>query len=656
MMPFTGGIDKQLEMEMLKGPQQLQREMQTLGPDTIRMIALKRFADQEKANAMQANLQAQPPMATVADQLEQEVRGIASMRGGASPAVQEVARRVGGVNQQKAIQAQKNMQRVAQGPNRPVMAAEGGLMSRPVNNIGDRYFQGGGIVGFANGGYADRLSITEEEFEELGIDLAEFSKLDSEKRSEIIEQLNDIRATERNLARAGMASGAISDLLVSPLRAVKNLYEEARTSDVGKALGLADPLEEASRRPYTEFTRSYTDVIDQPDIDKDIIEGQVAGQQVGEMLDKIPAGRGSTDIDDLIEEVAAGRGLGVDKPRPLTATTTSAPPAPTAASTATTTGAATTPAAGIASVSPTLAPTPTKSGLAALTRRLEDRAAKSPEEAAKARREEAQEALGYTEEEQAQLDAMRKEAKGLETRLLDPKMNRFRAIREALAAGANTGSLGGTGAAVSSAVSAGQDRVANLERELTKERREQAREDLEKSREIRALAYGEGQKEAELTRAEIDSALQGITNIARDENRAAVETTLANANNQTRTTIANLEAEVRQEGNRLQREANDLAREDRKLVGLSNQVTKLVSDEARIRADIVARYALQMDAARNALIAPRSDEEAEKAQAAYDRLNKEMTSEIQKATKNVRAQMDDIRDTMSSIVTSVTKI
>ena len=151
MMPFTGGIDRQLEMEMLKGPQQLQREMQTLGPDTIRMIALKRFADQEKANAMQANLQAQPPMETVADQLEQTVRGIASMRRGTSPAVQEVARRVGGVNQQKAIQAQKNMQRVAQGPTRPVMAAEGGLMSRPVNNIGDRYFQGGGIVGFSAG-------------------------------------------------------------------------------------------------------------------------------------------------------------------------------------------------------------------------------------------------------------------------------------------------------------------------------------------------------------------------------------------------------------------------------------------------------------------------------------------------------------------------
>ena len=580
MMPFTGGIDKQLEMEMLKGPQQLQREMQTLGPDTIRMIALKRFADQEKANAMQANLQAQPPMETVADQLEQTVRGIASMRRGTSPAVQEVARRVGGVNQQKAIQAQKNMQRVAQGPTGPVMAAEGGLMSRPINNIGDRYFQGGGIVAFQAG--SPGKNITEDQIENV---MARFGL----SREDAIERLLKRPATPAERAKAMQRALAL------------------RSGDMDGAGVLKSPEQEME-----DLT-------------------------------------GSLDIASILTDDTD------DKVTPLASAPTGAPPAPTTASTATTTGAAA-PAAGIASVSPTLVAPPAKSGLAALTRRLEDRAAKSPEEAAKARREEAQEALGYTEEEQAQLDAMREEAKGLETRLLDPKMNRFRAIREALAAGANTGSLGGTGSAVSSAVSAGQDRVANLERELTKERREQEREDLEKSREIRALAYEEGREEAQLTRAEIDSALQGITNIARDENRAAVETTLANANNQTRTTIANLEAEVRQEGNKLQREANDLAREDRKLVGLSNQVTKLVSDEARIRADIVARFALQMDAARNALIAPRSDEEAEKAQAAYDRLNEEMTSEIRKATKNVRAQMDDIRDTMSSIVTSVTKI
>ena len=608
MMPFTGGIDRQLEMEMLKGPQQLQREMQTLGPDTIRMIALKRFADQEKANAMQANLQAQPPMATVADQLEQTVRGIASMRRGTSPAVQEVARRVGGVNQQKAIQAQKNMQRVAQGPTRPVMAAEGGLMSRPVNNIGDRYFQGGGIVGFSAGS---------------GV-MGTGNRYQKDSLEEVI----------------GAGVDAVADFL-------PNRRRKAYT-EILRKLRKGEPITSGERRALRSYEQEFPEIKAE---DAAIRKSDALAKEEGYDVE----GLNLTGIE--LPEQRKPFEIG-QSPTPASAptATTTGPAASTATTTGAAAGPAATPAAGIASVSPTLAPTPAKSGLAALTETLKERTEKSPEEAARLRREEAQKALGYTEEEQAQLDAMKEEAKGLETRLLDPKMNRFRAIREAIAAGANTGSLGGTGAAISSAVSAGQDRVANLERELTKERREQEREDIEKSREIRALAYGEGREEAQLTRAEADSALQGLFNAARDENKIAAQTALTNASNQTKVAIANMEADISREANRLRKEANDLAREDRKLVGLSNQVTKLVSDEARIRADIVARYALQMDAARNALIAPRSDEEAEKAQAAYDRLNKEMTSEIQKATENVRAQMDDIRDAMSSIVTSVTKI
>tara|TARA_B100002019_G_C21269507_1_gene601345 strand:+ start:170 stop:1924 length:1755 start_codon:yes stop_codon:yes gene_type:complete len=584
MMPFTGGIDKQLEMEMLKGPQQLQREMQTLGPDTIRMIALKRFADQEKANAMQANLQAQPPMETVADQLEQTVRGIASMRRGTSPAVQEVARRVGGVNQQKAIQAQKNMQRVAQGPTRPVMAAEGGLMSRPVNNIGDRYFQGGGIVAFQAG--SPGKNITEDQIENV---MARFGL----SREDAIERLLKRPATPAERAKAMQRALAL------------------RSGDMDGAGVLKSPEQE----------------MEDP--------------------------TGSLDIASILTDDTD------DKVTPLASAPTGAPPAPTTASTATTTGAAAapaaTPAAGIASVSPTLAPTPAKSGLAALTETLKERTEKSPEEAARLRREEAQEALGYTEEEQAQLDAMKEEAKGLETRLLDPKMNRFRAIREALAAGANTGSLGGTGAAISSAVSAGQDRVTNLERELTKERREQEREDIEKSREIRALAYGEGREEAQLTRAEADSALQGLFNAARDENKVAAQTALTNASNQTKVDIANMEADISREGNRLRAEANNLAREDKTMLGIARQIDNLIGTEVRIRADIAANYAMEIQVARQAYLNAKTDKEAEIMKKRLDKVSKDMQNEIDAAAKNVRSKLEQYESMLTKGI-SVTKI
>lgn len=615
MMPFTGGIDRQLEMEMLKGPQQLQREMQTLGPDTIRMIALKRFADQEKANAMQANLQAQPPMATVADQLEQEVRGIASMRGGASPAVQEVARRVGGVNQQKAIQAQKNMQRVAKGPTRPVMAAEGGLMSRPINNIGDRYFQGGGIVAFQAGDYvtlpgASRpTNITQDELDYYMRQNPELS------RDQAIEALS----------RKGRA-----------LRMVDTFFGKRREASAAarRKRQEQDEVIQEERRQQQSKQRAIDEGYDVEDL----------------------------DLSDLIDDTD-------DEVTPLASAPTGAPSAPTAASTATTTGpvastatttgpaagSAAAPAAGIASVSPTLAPTPAKSGLAALTETLKERTEKSPEEAARVRREEAQEALGYTEEEQAQLAAMREEAKGLEATLLDPKMNQFRAIREALAAGANTGSLGGTGAAVSGAVSAGQDRVANLERELTKERREQAREDIEKSREIRALAYGEGREEAKLTRAEADSALQGLFNAARDENKIAAQTALTNASNQTKVDIANLEAEISREGNRLRAEANNLAREDRTMLAIARQIDNLLKTEERIRADIAANYAMEIQVARQAYLNAKTDEEAEIMKKRLDGVSNDMRNEINAAAKNVRSKLEQYESLLTKSI-PVTKI
>ncbi len=566
MMPFTGGVDRQLQMEMMKGPQQLQREIQTLGPDTIKLIALQRFVDQEKANAMQANLQAQPPMATVADQLRQEATGIASMQRGNPPALQDVAQRVAGVNQQKMVQEQQNMRRAAQGPAKPVMAYGGGLMSRPVSNIGDRYFQGGGIVAFQAG--TPGKEITEEQIKNA---MSKFGI----SREDAIARLLKRPATPGERARA-----------------MQSAQREAaiQAGDMDGAGVLKAPEQEM----------------------EDVT--------------------GDMDIASLLTKDTTAEPQLLASAGPPTGTPTTTP----AGTVATPTG-----------IAATLAPAPTSSGMEALTKRLEDRAKLSPTDAATKRREEAEKAIGYTAEEKAGLEALQQERKTLEESALDPVRAQYRALREAFASGAGTTNLGTLGARVSGSVSASQDRERDLRKELFGERADEAKELMEKSRAIRAEAYGQGLEEAKLTRGEIDSALQGLVNIARDENRAAVETSLANASNQTRVDIANMEAEIRREGNRLQSEANNLAREDRTMVGIATQITNLLGTQERIRADIAAKYSMELQMAQQTYLNAKTDKEQEKAKAKYDAVDKTMRDEIAGAVKDVKDQLDQYQDMLT---------
>lgn len=571
MMPFTGGVDRQLQMEMMKGPQQLQREIQTLGPDTIKLIALQRFVDQEKANAMQANLQAQPPMVTVADQLRQEATGIASMQRGNPPALQDVAQRVAGVNQQKMAQEQQNMRRAAQGPAKPVMAYGGGLMSRPVNNIGDRYFQGGGIVAFQTG--TPGKEITEEQIKNA---MSKFGI----SREDAIARLLKRPATPGERARA-----------------MQSAQREAaiQAGDMDGAGVLKTPEQE--------------------------MEDVTGDMDIASLLTK-----------DTTEEPQLLASAGPPTAGVPTGTPTTTP----AGTVATPTG-----------IAATLAPAPTSSGMEELTKRLGDRAGLSPTEAATKRREEAEKAIGYTAEEKEGLAALQQERKTLEESALDPVRAQYRALREAFASGAGTTNLGTLGARVSESVSASQDRERDLRKELFGERADEAKELMEKSRAIRAEAYGEGQKEAELTRGEIDSALQGLVSIARDENRAAVETSLANASNQTRVDIANMETEIRREGNRLQSEANNLAREDRTMVGIATQITNLLGTQERIRADIAAKYSMELQMAQQTYLNAKTDKEQEKAKAKYDAVDKTMRDEIAGAIKDVKDQLDQYQDMLT---------
>lgn len=572
MMPFTGGVDRQLQMEMMKGPQQLQREIQTLGPDTIKLIALQRFVDQEKANAMQANLQAQPPMATVADQLRQEATGIASMQRGNPPALQDVAQRVAGVNQQKMAQEQQNMRRAAQGPAKPVMAYGGGLMSRPVNNIGDRYFQGGGIVAFQAG--TPGKEITEEQIKNA---MSKFGI----SREDAIARLLKRPATPGERARAMQREAAI------------------QAGDMDGAGVLKTPEQE--------------------------MEDVTGDMDIASLLTK-----------DTTEE-----------PQLLASAGPPTAGVPTGGPTTTPAGTVATPT-GIAAA---LVSAPTSSGMEELTKRLGDRAGLSATEAAAKRREEAEKAIGYTAEEKEGLEALQQERKTLEESALDPVRAQYRALREAFASGAGTTNLGTLGARVSESVSASQERERDLRKELFGERADEAKELMEKSRAIRAEAYGQGQKEAELTRAEIDSALQGLVNIARDENRAAVETSLANASNQTRVDIANMEAEIRREGNRLQSEANNLARQDRTMVGIATRIDSLLGTQERIRADITAKHSMALQMAQQIYLNAKTDKEREKAKAKYDAVDKTMRDEYDNAVKDVQDQLNTYQDMLAKAST-----
>ena len=160
------GLGRNVSAEMMKGGPRLQEEIKTMGPNTIKMIALQQIADQQKQKATQANLQAQTNPATVMQQVEQQVMQMGQPQQGTGlPPMRDKAQQVGGALAQKQQQQQKNMQRAAQNSQqgRPPMMAGGGLLSRPAPNIDPRYFEGGGIVAFAEGKEVRGYEPTDEE-------------------------------------------------------------------------------------------------------------------------------------------------------------------------------------------------------------------------------------------------------------------------------------------------------------------------------------------------------------------------------------------------------------------------------------------------------------------------------------------------------------
>jgi hypothetical protein len=182
------GLGRNVSAEMMKGGPRLQEEIKTMGPNTIKMIALQQIADQQKQKAMQANLQAQPNPATIVQQLEQQLGGMGQPQQSMGlPPMRDKAQQVGGALAQKQQQQQQNMQRAAQGQGRPMMAG-GGLLSVPAPNIDPRYFEGGGIVAFEQGKEVRGYEPTDEEI------AAERARL---KSNRLLRQLSDAQIISR---------------------------------------------------------------------------------------------------------------------------------------------------------------------------------------------------------------------------------------------------------------------------------------------------------------------------------------------------------------------------------------------------------------------------------------------------------------------------
>jgi hypothetical protein len=499
------GLGRNVSAEMMKGGPRLQEEIKTMGPNTIKMIALQQIADQQKQKAMQANLQAQPNPATIVQQLEQQLGGMGQPQQSMGlPPMRDKAQQVGGALAQKQQQQQQNMQRAAQGQGRPMMAG-GGLLSRPAPNIDPRYFEGGGIVAFAQGkevrGYFDGGAIAKK----LGISLEELERriadqesrgLPREKAEQAMEQAaavpsarKDFSMTEAYRQKLGMPE---KEEAKKELTGTTEFPESPMLGNVGGA-----PKGLAGLMPGANLPAGLPPVDDRT---KKVFEGlpeeEVEVEETERVYAQLPAFEGA-ELPDSAKSTAP------DKSKL---------------------------AEGIASLR----------GADPTTQR---------DEASRYYKEN----MALDPEIQEEMDLMARRTREREEGY---KPSRATTIREALAGAANRGSLGSVGAGISGAMSAREGDIQKRRDDLFKDRQNSLDKLVARSDSIASGALTYGQTEKESAKQDIRSALNAELGIFQSESadfRAAqqreAQVVLANASNEVRTDIANLTAKVQQQTN-----------------------------------------------------------------------------------------------------------
>ncbi|MAO20452.1 MAG: hypothetical protein CMJ25_06840 [Phycisphaerae bacterium] len=535
------GLGRNVSAEMMKGGPKLQQEIKQMGPNTIKMIALQQIADQQKQKASQANLQAQTNPATVVQQLEQQLGGMGQPQQSMGlPPMRDKAQQVGGALAQKQQQQQKNMQRAAQGQGRPMMAG-GGLLSRPAPNIDPRYFEGGGIVAFAEGG-----GVSSEELKDMGLTYEQFAKLSSKQQEAVAKQINFERRQKQDLSRLDRVASGTLDIATAPIVAGANVLERARTSGIGKSLGLADPEEEARRAPYMQFVdrAKATDAANAGRTSQEGILSQIKRDMGGESV--------RTGIDTLTKGLQGQFDENIGGPSKDPLTPYSGPKIPKPA------GQSAPEEVEVEETERVYAQLPAFEGA-----ELPDSAKSTAPDKSKLSKgiaslrgadpaTQRDEASRYYKENMALDPEVKKEmdlmARRTREREEGYKPSRLRTIRETLA-GADS-SLGG----MSDALSKRQDSIETRRDSLFKARQDSVDKLVARSDGIASGALTYGQTEKESAKQDIRSALTAELGIFQSESadfRAAqqreAQVVLANASNEVRTDIANLTAKVQQQ-------------------------------------------------------------------------------------------------------------
>jgi hypothetical protein len=549
------GLGRNVSAEMMKGGPRLQEEIKTMGPNTIKMIALQQIADQQKQKAMQANLQAQPNPATIVQQLEQQLGGMGQPQQSMGlPPMRDKAQQVGGALAQKQQQQQQNMQRAAQGQGRPPMMAGGGLLSRPAPNIDPRYFEGGGIVAFAQGKEVRGYEPTDEEI------AAERARL---KSNRLLRQLSDAQIISRLKKKKEV------DFLGMP--------RGREPSQSPLALAGAGPQEEAKKEltGTTEFPESpmLGNVGGAPKGLAGLMPGAnlPAGlPPVDDRTKKVFEGLPEEKIEETVD-VSVEEEVEVDVPK-VSATGIDIPQSLKDAGQRPSTDKIT-------------------QGLGAL------KTAGVDEEAAA--RTDYRKQMQLDPELKEEMNTMARRTKEREENY---KPSRATTIREALAGAANRGSLGSVGAGISGAMSAREGDIQERKDSLFKDRQNSLDKLVARSDSIAsgALTYGadarKGFKADARTLVDAEVAMYSTqSNDARQARQQEADIVIANAGQKFTAEVENVRsmlkaqsdadlASYRKESNAIAREGNAASRESSRAT-LINDINK---GKAKTQTDIAA--------------------------------------------------------------------
>ena len=596
------GLGRNVADQMAKGGPRLQQEIKTMGPDTIKMIALQQIADQEKQRAMQGNLQAQTNPATVMQQLEQQIQQIGQPQQAMGlPAMQGKVQQVGGALAQKQQMQQRNMQRAAQAPQPrpqqpPVRAAMGGLMTQRAPNIDPRYFESGGIVAFANGSTGpigggtpgSGLMGTPNLYNRT-----KFNPFSGMRRSAFEDIVEKIRKGE------SLSSGerkAIRDYSEEFPELADKLAEMRAAGAMGGAGVLKRP-----DQTIMDFTEEVTEdvVVDEPLAPYTGAKLPEPKKELSPFIARQDQGIASTP-QAKTPDPAAQKKPAFEKSDPIAMPEFD-------------------PIAGPGSATAEL-----KKGLGQLIDRDPAKTNKEGIEAYK-------EAMALPEDMQAErkqiMERRRKEA-------FEPeKPSKLSTIASMFASAANRGSLGSIGA--------GMVKTANNIERAAKENNKAAfdkysaefEKEMQRTQEIGKGALEYGRSLSSEARADIRaglSAMQGLAStemkIDSDRQLQALNTALKNADIDSRERIALASNETAQEANRLREEGNRLTREGRSLDALDRLEANITIKMAAAAAKIAESYTLKIQGLQSAATSANA-EDAEEARVELDKLRKQIELE-----------------------------